>query len=125
MNRPFVQNKNNDMHFQLHDGVHNIAKYTVVFNAVMELTVFAYNWPIPDMHAIYSERKRRLWGVEDCKALLKLVGDESKLCDGLPTSELDLSGFPKSTVVRHFIPKCIPANNFQASVFFRSPRCEL
>ena len=125
-----------DMHFRLHDGVHNIAKYTVVLNPAMEFTVFAFNWPIPDTHIIYSERKRRLRGAEDCKALLELVAN-SKLCDGLPqdeitksvvvdpTSDIDLSGFPESTVVRHSIPKCISGNNFQASVSFRSPRCEV
>ena len=79
-----------DMHFRLHDGVHNIAKYTVVLNPAMEFTVFAFNWPIPDTHIIYSERKRRLRGAEDCKALLELVAN-SKLCDGLPQDEITKS----------------------------------
>ena len=41
-----------DMHFRLHDGAHNIAKYSVVLNPAMEFTVFAFNWPIPDTHII-------------------------------------------------------------------------
>ena len=106
-----------DMHFRLHD------KYTVVLNPAMEFTVFAFNWPIPDTHIIYSERKRRLRGVEDCKALLELVAN-SKLCDGLPqdevtksvvvdpTSDIDLSGFPESQLFG------IPSQNvFQRIIF--------
>jgi hypothetical protein len=77
-----------------------------------------------------------LQGVEDCKTLLKLVTN-SKLCDGLPQdeitksvvvdpkSDLDLSGFPESTIVQHSIPKCISERNFQASVYFGSPGCEV
>ena len=125
-----------DMCFRLYDGVHNIAKYTVVLNLAIEFTVCAFNWPIPDTHIIYSKRKRRVWGIEDCKALLELLAN-SKMCDGLPedeitksvavdpTSDIDLCGFPEYTVVRHSIPKCISGNNFQASVSFRSPRCEV
>ena len=75
---------------------------------------------------------RRVLGVEDLKSLLKLVED-SNLCYGLPqnettmsiavdpTSNVDLSAFPQTTVVRHSIPE----DRFQSSVSFRSRNCEL
>lgn len=121
--------ENESIKFLLYDGVHSIAKYTVVLNAAMEFSVFAFDWPIPDKHIIYNERKRRVVGLESCKALLKLVQD-SRICDGLPqdvntmsavvdpTSDLDLSNFPQTTVVRHSVPKSISESHFQTSVIF-------
>ena len=107
-----------------------------MLNEAMGFTVFAFNWPIPEIHGIYNDRKRRVLGVEDLKSLLKLVED-SNLCYGLPqdettmsiavdpTSNVDLSAFPQTTVVRHSIPKSVSEDRFQSSVSFRSPNCEL
>ena len=63
---------NEGMKFQLHD-VHSIAKYTVLINRSIEFTVHVFNWPIPDNHAIYNDRKRRVRRLEDCKQLLNLI----------------------------------------------------
>ena len=68
-----------------------------------------------------------LQGVEDCKTLLKLVTN-SKLCDGLPQDEITKSVVVDQLncwVVQHSIPKCISERNFQASVYFGSPGCEV
>ena len=127
---------NEDMKFQLHDDVHSIAKYTVLIKRGMEFTVYVFNWPIPDNHVIYNDRKRRIRRLEDCKELLHLI-ENSNICDGLPqdeitqsvvidpTSDLDLSDFPGSTVVRHSVPKSISPSHFQSSVTYRSPSCEV
>ena len=32
-------------------------QYTVVVNSSLKLTVFAFNWPVPDHHSIYLEQK--------------------------------------------------------------------
>lgn len=50
---------NKDTKFQLHDDIHSIAKYTVLLNAGVEFTMFAFNWPIQDNHIIYDDRKRK------------------------------------------------------------------
>ena len=135
---PWTVDKSSEgvVNFQLHDGVHSIPKYTVMPDEAMGFTVFAFNWPIPEIHGIYNDRKRRVLGVEDLKSLLKLVED-SNLCYGLPqdettmsiavdpTSNVDLSAFPQTTVVRHSIPKSVSEDRFQSSVSFRSPNCEL
>ena len=95
-----------------------------------------FNWPVPDDHAIYNERKRRVCDLGDCKTLLKSV-EGSKICDGLPqdfvtqsvvvdpTSDVDFSNFPDSTVLRHSVPRSLSEENFQTSVTFRSPNCEV
>ena len=58
-----------------------------MLNEAMGFTVFGFNWPIPEIHGIYNERKRLVQGVEHLKSLLKLVED-SNLCYGLPFSDL-------------------------------------
>ena len=78
-----ITRENEVIKFQLHDGGHSIAKYTVILNTALEFSVFVFNWPVPDDHAIYNERKRRVCDLGDCKTLLKSV-EGSKICDGLP-----------------------------------------
>ena len=78
-----VTRDNEVIKFQQHDGAHSIAKYTVALNTALEFSVFALNWPVPDDHAIYNERKRRVCDLEDCKTSLKSVED-SKICDSAP-----------------------------------------
>ena len=68
--------------FELYDGIHSIAKYTVSVNSALEFTVYASHWPIPDDHSIYNERKRSIRG-DGVKELLSLV-ESCCLCDGLP-----------------------------------------
>ena len=55
-----ITRENEVIKFQLHDGGHSIAKYTVILNTALEFSVFVFNWPVPDDHAIYNERKRRV-----------------------------------------------------------------
>ena len=33
----------------------------VVLNLALEFSMFAFNWPIPDNHIIYTDRKARKW----------------------------------------------------------------
>ena len=131
-----ITRENEVIKFQLHDGGHSIAKYTVILNTALEFSVFVFNWPVPDDHAIYNERKRRVCDLGDWKILLKSV-EGSKICDGLPqdfvtqsvvvdpTSDVDFSNFPDSTVLRHSAPRSLSEENFQTSVTFRSPNCEV
>jgi hypothetical protein len=130
------EKENDDIKLELKDDVHSIPKYTVVLNSAMEFTVHVFHWPIPENHSVYTERKRRLNSVEDCQRLLHLI-ESSNICEGLPqdertienaedpTSQVDWSGFPVSTVVRHSVPKALSESNFQSSVAFRSPNCEV
>jgi hypothetical protein len=81
--------ENGDMEFQLCDGVHSIAKYTVSVNSALEFTVMVFHWPLPEGHTIYTERKRSIRG-EGVKELLSLV-ENSSLCDELPEDHLTKS----------------------------------
>ena len=108
----------------------------VILKTALEFSVFAFNWPVPDNHAIYNERKWQVCDLRDCKTLLKSV-EGSKICDGLPqdfvtqsvvvdpTSDVDFSNFPDSTVLRHSVPRSLSEENFQVSVTFCSPNCEV
>ena len=42
-----------------------------------------------------------------------------------PTSDVDFSNFPDFTVLRHSVPRSLSEENFQTSVTFRSPNCEV
>ena len=61
---PWVSEKleNGEVELRLWDGVHSIAKYAVDVNLTLEFTVFIYNWPLPEDHSIYTERRRSVRG---------------------------------------------------------------
>ena len=56
-------------------------QYTVVVNSSLTLTVFAFNWPVPDHHSIYSEQKCSVQYVDIIELLQRI--EKSKLCEGL------------------------------------------
>ena len=99
--------------------------------------MYVYNWPIPDNHSIYQERKRCLKTLDVAIEMLRSVTN-SNLCPGLPqdidaiqtvavdpTWNEQLSHNTKSTVIRHSVPKSICDTHFQSDVSFRSPNCEV
>ena len=47
-----------------------------------EFTFCVYNWPIPDDHKIYNDRKRSIKSVEDMQELLSTI-ETSKICEGV------------------------------------------
>ena len=51
-----------EIQIELDDKIHSIPKYSVVVSLSMEFTVFIFNWPLPDHHPIYKERKRPTQG---------------------------------------------------------------
>ena len=61
--------KDDTVSFQLCDTVHSTPKYTVVIDKSVEITFFAFNWPIPHDHQIYH----------DCKHLLNTCGQIKEL----------------------------------------------
>ena len=131
-----TEGEDKEIKLELKDDIHCIPKYTVIVNESMEFTVYVYHWPIPEDHSVYCERKRRVSGMEDCKALLQVI-ESSNLCNGLPqdqrtadvtvdpTSDIDWSDFPKCTVIRHSVPKVMSASHFLSTVAFRAPDCEV
>ena len=99
--------------FEYGDESHSIPKFTVDVNANLEFTVYVYNWPIPDDHSIYQERKRSLKTLDVAIEMLRSVTN-SNLCPGLPqdidaiqtvavdpTWNEQLSHYTQSTVIRH------------------------
>ena len=123
--------------FEYGDESHSIPKFTVDVNANLEFTVYVYNWPIPDDHSIYQERKRSLKTLDVAIEMLRSVTN-SNLCPGLPqdidaiqtvavdpTWNEQLSHYTQSTVIRHSVPKSICDTHFQSDVSFRSPNCEV
>ena len=99
----------------------------------MGFTVFNYNWPIPEDHAIYTDRRRsvRSGGI---KELLSFI-ENSNLCDGLPEDHLtrsvaldptsDTTEQLPGTVIRHSVPKRSSSTHFEVSVNFRSAECQV
>ena len=69
--------------------MHGIAKYAVNVKTSLEFTVFSYNWPIPEDHAIHTDRRRSVKG-GGIKELLSFI-ENSNLCDGLPEDHLTRS----------------------------------
>ena len=132
---PWVSEKqeNGEVDFKLWDGVHGIAKYAVNVNTSLEFTVFNYNWPIPEDHAIYTDRRRSVRG-RGIKELLSFI-ENSNLCDGLPEDHLtrsvaldptsDTTEQLPGTVIRHSVPKCSSPTHFEVSVNFRSVDCQV
>lgn len=127
--------RENEVKFELFDNLHCLPKYTLVVNSTMEFSVFVYNWPLPENHGVYKERKRSVKYSSICELLHIIEG--SLLCNGLsdedevrsvvvdPTSQCSSLG--SRTVLRHSIPKVITNEqlNFEVSVLFRSVDCEL
>ena len=108
--------------------------YTVVVNASLEFTLFAFNWPVPDHHFIYLNQKRSVKYL-DISELLKRI-ESCRLCEGLPESDDVMSvatkpiGNPSAnptTIVRHTVPKAIQVEqpNFQVTLSYRSAACEV
>ena len=132
---PWVSEKqeNGEVDFKLWDGVHGIAKYAVNVNTSLECTVFNYNWPIPEDHAIYTDRRRSVRG-GGIKELLSFI-ENSNLCDGLPEDHLtrsvaldptsDTTEQLLGTVIQHSVPKRSSPTHFEVSVNFRSVDCQV
>ena len=95
--------ENGEIDFKLWDGVHSIARYTVNVNTSLEYTctVFTYNWPLPENHAIYTDRRQSVRG-GGIKELLPSI-ENSNLCDGLPEDHLTKSVAvdPTSDTTKH------------------------
>ena len=74
-----------EIRIELDDKIHSIPKYSVVVSLSMEFTVFIFNWPVPDHHPIYKERKRSVQN-SDIAELLQTPCN-SRLCKGLTEDE--------------------------------------
>ena len=103
-----------ELRIELDDKIHSIPKYSVVVSLSMEFTVFIFNWPVPDHHPIYKERKCSVQNSDIAELLQTLCN--SRLCEGLTEDEdilsiaCDPTGNPDSnpnTIVRHSVPKTI------------------
>ena len=98
----------------------------------MEFSVFVFQWPIPDDHSIYRERKRSVNATHDIDELLHFL-ENSSLCDVLSDIDemksvaVDLTAQVQSpgTVARHSIPKRLSTEeaHFEVSVIFRCIDC--
>ncbi|CAB4032834.1 Hypothetical predicted protein, partial [Paramuricea clavata] len=98
-----------NVNFFLTDNVHGVAKYTVVVDSCsMEFTAYAFSWLIPDDHNTYNEHKRSIKSGEQFREVLSTV-EKSKLCE----------------VIGHSVPKKPSPKQFEATVFFRSPNCDV
>ena len=134
---PWVSDRkeNGNLELMLWDGVHSIAKYTVNVDTSLEFTVLVFNWPLPDDHGIYCERRRsvRDLGIEE----LLFAIENSMLCDGLPDDYVtksvaqdpisDVTHQLPGTVIRHSVPKSKRSSptHFEVSVNYRSTDCRL
>lgn len=103
----------NEIRLELYDGAHSLPRYTVIVNSGMNFSIFVYQWPIPDDHAIYKTRNRSLRR-HDIEELLEVL-ETSCLCEGLPHNDniqvvnvdpTDNVKIPGS-VIRHSVPKVI------------------
>ncbi|CAB4004957.1 Transposable element P transposase, partial [Paramuricea clavata] len=124
-----------NVNFFLTDNVHGVAKYTVVMDSCsMEFTAYAFNWPILDDHNIYNEYKRSIKSGEQFREVLSTI-EKSKLCEGVPEDHQTKNAaidpntnitiaIPR-TVIRHSVPKKPSPKQFEATVFFRSPNCDV
>ena len=118
----------------LSDKVHAVPTYTVIVDSSLEFTFYVYNWPIPDDHKIYNDRKRSIKSVEDMQELLSTI-ETSNICEGVGEGiesrsaaidpNADITAFGPRTVVRHSVPKLPSPKQFEATVFFRSINCQV
>ena len=84
----------------LSDKVHAVPTYTVI----VEFTFYVYNWPIPDDHKIYNDRRRSIKSVEDMQELLSTI-ETSKICESVSEGIESRSAAIDPNVVRHSVPK--------------------
>ena len=123
-----------EVRVELNDRIHSIPKYTVVINSSLEFTIFAYNWPVPDLHPIYVEQKRSVKYLDFVEFLQRI--EHSRLCEGLKEDDDVMSvateavGNPDTnptTILRHTIPKAIQVEepHFEVSVSYRSVACDI
>ena len=118
----------------LSDKFHAVPTYTVIVDSSLEFTFYVYNWPIPDDHKIYNDRKRSIRSVEDMKELLSTI-ETDKICESVGEDHesrsaaidpnADITAFGPRTVVRHSVPKLPTPKQFEATVFFRSMDCQV
>ena len=120
--------------FELSDHVHCLPKYTIIADSALEFSTYVYNWPLPDIHPVYGETKRRI-KFNSVKEVLQTI-KECVLCNGLPDDE-DVKSVvvdptsqraPSGTVVRHSIPKNISnkeEKQFEVTVVYRSVDCDI
>ena len=122
-----------EVSIKLFEEPYSVPKYTVLINSGLELSVFAYQWPIPDDHEIYKSTNR---SVRNChmKDLLKKL-ESCSMCVGLPdTDEVkDVAVDPTTqeytpgAVVRHSVPKepTTEEPNFEVFVSCWSVDCRM
>ena len=113
----------------LSDKVHAVPTYTVIVDSSLEFTFYVYNWPIPDDHKIYNDRKRSI------KSELLSTIETSKICEGVGEGiesrsaaidpNADITAFGPRTVVCHSVPKLPSPKQFEPTVFFRSIDCQV
>ena len=116
------------------DSVHSIPQYTVAINESVEITSFAYNWPIPHDHQVYSGCKHSISTSGQIKELLNAI-EKSMICEGLPDDSTvksvaidpntDTTVPIPRTVIRHSIPHVPSPKQFKATVFYRSKDCNV
>ena len=126
--------KDDRVSFQLCDTVHSTPKYTVVIDTSVEITFFAFNWPIPHDHQIYQDCKHLLNTCGQIKELLDTI-EASMICKGLPEDSrvksvaidpnTDTTVPIPQTVIRHSIPHVPSPKQFKATVFYRSKDCHV
>jgi hypothetical protein len=123
-----------EVRIELSDNIHDIPKYTVVFNSALEFTVFVFNWPVPDENPIYKENKRSVMHV-DAVDLLRSI-ESSGVCEGLAEDmdvmsiAIDPTGRPDpnpTSILRHSVPKSIGVEDphFQISLSYRAVGCQV
>jgi hypothetical protein len=128
-----VEHETNEcgLRLELLDGCHIIPKCTIIIDSGFTFTLFVYNWPIPDEHAIYQERARSV-RPENIGELLRSI-ESAQICEGLPdlTEVKDIALDPvddaqiPGTIICHSLPKLVTNNEavFEVSVSFRSVAC--
>ena len=85
-----VEKCEDNVKFELYDGIHSIAKYTVIINTTLDFSIYTFHWPIPENHTIYLDKKRSMGG-KDIKELLTLV-ENANLCENWKKSTLTRQG---------------------------------
>ena len=129
-----VEKCEDNVKFELYDGIHDIAKYTVIINTTLDFSIYTFHWPIPENHTICLDKKRSMGG-KDIKELLTLV-ENANLCEGLPVADDDIKSVAvdpntgitvhtPGTIVRHSVPKLLSETQFEASIYFRSADCHV
>ena len=126
--------KDNTVTFHMCDNVHSIPQYTVAINESVEITSFAYNWPIPHDHQVYSECKHSISTCGQIKELFNAI-EKSMICKGLPRDSTvkyvaidpntDTTVPIPRTVIRRSIPHAPYPKQLKATVFYRSKDCNV